>query len=129
MDDNDWQAQWVSNGPEAEAWDAYSRVVGGAVENVGPAVVQVEVARKIEHDGFGREARGAGSGVLITPDGFLVTNSHVAYGARKLEVSLADGRRYDAELVGDDPHTDLAVLRIYGRDLPIASLGDSSRLK
>jgi len=97
--------------------DAYSAAVVHAVETIGPAVVRVE-----------RE-RGGGSGVVFTPDGFVLTNSHVVHGASQLTVTLPEGRATRGDLVGDDPHTDLAVLRIDASSLPWAGLGDSRRVR
>jgi S1-C subfamily serine protease len=115
---------------EQEALDAYSRLVVAAVESVGPAVVQVEVKRSVRVRGRQREeAQGAGSGVIFTPDGFLVTNSHVAHGADRILVTLSDGRSFSGQLVGDDPHTDVAVVRIQGSSLPMAQFGDSAKLR
>ena len=97
--------------------DAYSDAVIKTVETIGPAVVRVE-----------RE-RGGGSGVIFTPDGFVLTNSHVVHGPGRTRVTLPDGQSMQAEFVGEDVETDLAVLRIDGTSLPWASLGDSRRVR
>jgi S1-C subfamily serine protease len=126
--------QTADPGPrmEQEALDAYSRAVVDAVERAGPAVVSVSVARPAP-ERFRRrgldEFRGAGSGVIITPDGFVLTNSHVVAGSRRIEVGLQDGRALEAEVVGDDPHSDLAVVRLQDSGLPSAEMGDSSALR
>jgi len=119
MNTDKFSVSWISDGlpSEADAMDAYSRTVSGVADRVGPAVVQV-----------GTE-RGAGSGVLFTPDGFLITNSHVVHGMGRLRVTLADGRVFPGEIVGEDPHTDSAVVRLPATDLPTTAFGDSSALK
>jgi len=98
--------------------DAYSDAVVQAIEVVGPAVVKLEVA-----------GQGSGSGFLFTSDGLLITNSHVIRGATHARVTFADGRIARGEVLGDDPDTDLAVVRVAGDHLPFASLGDSAAVR
>ncbi|MGC2041135.1 S1C family serine protease, partial [Paraburkholderia caledonica] len=112
--------------------DAYSRTVIGALERVQQAVAFISVERRLA--GTATRERGArggtGSGFIFTPDGYLLTNSHVVHGATHIQVTLADGSRFDADLVGDDPGSDLAVLRIGSPEpLPHVELGDSSKLR
>ncbi len=110
--------------------DAYSRAVVGAVERVGPSVVKLEVTNRTrERRGRPDESGSSGSGLIFTPDGLVLTNSHVVHDSRSMSVLLADGRRFVADLVGSDPDTDLAVVRIDGRDLPFQLPGDSSHLR
>lgn len=121
---------------ELASLDAYSRSVVSVVERVGPAVVQVGVAKSAPSaTPFGvmsRVVEGAGSGVIFAPDGYVLTNSHVVDGALRIQVTLADGRDIPAQVVGNDPETDVAVVRITppnGVRLPTAKLGDSDHLR
>ena len=107
---------------DSELLDAYSDAVTRVVDQVGPAVVRVE-----PHEQRGRG--GVGSGVIISPDGLVLTNSHVVHGARDLQLLLPDGRTTKARTVGDDPDADLALLRADSDGLPCAKLGDSKKLK
>ena len=107
--------------------DAYSQAVVSAVERIGPSVVQVEARRR--GDRRRRESTGGtGSGVIFTPDGLILTNSHVIARAVQITAGLADGRTLTADLVGDDPDTDLAVIKVSAPDLIAAPLGDSRAL-
>ncbi|WP_144162033.1 S1C family serine protease [Paraburkholderia sp. BCC1885] len=111
--------------------DAYSRTVIGALERVQQAVVFIAVEHRTHANPQGRGTRGGtGSGFLFTPDGYLLTNSHVVHGATQIRVTLADGSQFDADLVGDDPGSDLAVLRIGSAEpLPHVELGESGRVR
>jgi S1-C subfamily serine protease len=107
---------------DADLLDAYSRAVISVVQMISPAVVSVMGPR---NDPLG----GMGSGFLITPDGYALTNSHVAHGRQVLRAVTAEGDTLDATLVGDDAATDLALVRLFARDLPLAELGDSEGLQ
>jgi S1-C subfamily serine protease len=110
---------------EEEALDAYSRAVMAAVRTAGPSVVKIEVAHATPRG----DREGHGSGFVFTDDGLILTNSHVVHGATRLHASLQDGRRLEADLVGDDPDTDLAVVRVSGTELVAAHFGDSAALR
>jgi S1-C subfamily serine protease len=109
--------------------DAYSHAVVSVVEAVGPAVVSLSVGAGRQEGAARGERSGAGSGVVIAPDGYVLTNSHVVSGATRLTATLTDGRTLGATLVGDDPATDLAVVRLAADGLPHAVFGDSARLR
>ncbi len=121
------QAQAQSAADDGELLDAYSKTVTRAVAKVGPAVVNIRV-QKAGHGGRD-EPGGSGSGFVIAPDGFILTNSHVVHGSNKLEVTLADGQVYAGELVGEDPETDLAVMRINASQLAHAHLAESKTIR
>lgn len=138
MDERHWEEGWLptadpegrdSHAPapppppptsEEAILDAYSQAVIGVVEAVSPAVIAV---------GGGPDSGGSGSGFLISPDGYALTNSHVAQGRPRLSTRTLEGDRIDAALVGDDPATDLALLRLEARELPYAEFGDSQALR
>ncbi|MEO0396010.1 MAG: trypsin-like peptidase domain-containing protein [Cyanobacteria bacterium P01_A01_bin.137] len=111
--------------------DAYSQAVTQVVETVSPAVVNIEVRRLRLRADRQRpvDVGGSGSGFLFTPDGYILTNSHVVHNTDIIEVTLADGQQHRAELIGDDPDTDLAIIRISGSKFVHADLGDSDGLK
>jgi S1-C subfamily serine protease len=110
---------------DTELLDAYSQAVTRAVDLVGPSVVTVEIGRDTARRGLG----GQGSGFVVAPDGLILTNSHVVHKARLIHVSLSDGRRLPAELIGEDPDTDLAVIRASESGLRSLKLGDSRAIK
>jgi len=120
--------------PGEEPMDAYSRAVITAAEMVSPSVVYIGVqqlirSRRGNAPRMPQEARGSGSGFIFTPDGFILTNSHVVHGAKRIEVTVSDGRKYEADLIGDDTDTDLAVIRINAPNLVPAYLGDAQKIR
>lgn len=130
----------------SRALDAYSRTVTDVADRLSPAVVRIDVTGRPRPEARrrrgappapappvppppGEGVTGSGSGFVFTPDGFLITNSHVVHEATALTVTLTDGRKFPAYLVGEDPHTDLAVVRIHAPDLEAAPLGNSRQLR
>jgi S1-C subfamily serine protease len=119
---------------DGELLDAYSRAVISAAERVSPSVVNLDVrtnsrGRQGMRSRQPEELRGTGSGFIFTPDGFILTNSHVVHRADKISVTLPDGRRFEGDMVGEDPDTDLAVVRINGANFLATPLGDSEKIR
>ena len=126
------QTQVADDNSEADLLDSYSKAVIAASAKVSPSVVNINVIsrkdfRPSRNNPGGRG--GSGSGFLFTPDGFILTNSHVVHNAAKLDVILNDGRKVSADLIGDDPDTDLAVIRIDNPDINAVEFGDSGKIK
>ena len=124
--------QPVSTDPARDSalLDAYSQAVVSTAEKISPSVVKIDITQTARgRSGEARERQGGGSGFVFTPDGLILTNSHVVHSATRMGVSLPDGRRFPAHTIGDDPATDLAVIRIDAGNLPVAPLGDSQRLR
>src|SRR6202171_3185701 len=120
--------------PDEEPMDSYSRAVITAAEKVSPSVVYIEVqqpgrSRRVNVSRIPPEVRGSGSGFIFTPDGFNLTNSHVVHGAHGIEVTVSDGGKYQADLIGDDPDTDLSVIRINAPNLVPTRLGEAQKIR
>jgi S1-C subfamily serine protease len=113
---------------DEELLDAYSRAVVNVVKKVGPAVVAIGIKKTESPRRFGGESDGSGSGMIIAPDGFVLTNDHVVENTKSVEVTFTDGHTFGAEIIGTDPATDIAVVRVSGGRFPTVELGDSESL-
>ena len=130
MNSNEIRHDEARAGPtDADLLDAYSSAVTRAVETVTPSVVKIEASRIVHTSRGPARTGGGGSGFIISPDGLVLTNSHVGHGADKIQVILADGREPDTALIGDDPESDLAVLRVYGPNLAPAKFANSGAIR
>jgi S1-C subfamily serine protease len=112
-----------------EFMDPYSATIINAVDKVSPSVVQINIRKPHARVREGQGPDATGSGFILSPEGFVVTNSHVVHGANDIEVNLPDGTSFQANLIGEDPSTDIAVIRIYGHNFPYANFGNSKKLK
>src|SRR5208283_997755 len=115
--------------PKTTLLDAYSKAVIKAVDLVSPSVVQIMVQRKGSNQNSREPSGGTGSGFIISSEGFIVTNSHVVNHADQIKVNLPDGSVYNAEVRGNDSSTDIAIIRIYGKNFPAVKFGDSKKLR
>ena len=114
---------------EVEVLESWSNAIVHVVESVAPAVVSIASRLMFRDDGRSFEQQGSGSGAVIAPDGYILTNSHVVHNAREVVVHFTDGSVRSAEIVGEDPPTDLAVLKVLASGLPYLEIGDSNALK